>query len=155
MASISFNDSTGITGAAGVVTLDNGLTAVATPTGTNGPGSRFTDWVPFQRPIGPRAVSLGTGVPSQYRFRTDYGASFSLLDIPNTSMTAMLRTQDWMLRGNAVTVATGDASARSYTAYLAPEGDIQIALQDKALLLYSMTFVVINSSAAAMLCIYD
>lgn len=155
MASISFNDSTGVTGAAGVVTLDNGTTAISTPTGTNGPGSRFADWTPFQRPIGPRAVSLGTGVPTQYRFRTDYGASFGMTDIPNTSMTAMLRTQDWLLRGNAVTVTTGDASLRTYTAYLAPEGDVQIALQDKAVLLYSMTFVLINSAAAPMLCIYD
>jgi len=150
VASLSFNDSAGVTGAAGVVTLDNGMTAAAIA-----PASRFADWVPFQRPIGPRAVSLGTGVPSQFRFRTDYGASFGITDIPNTSMTAMLRTQDWLLRGNAVTVTTGDAASRTYTAYLAPEGDVQIALQDKAVLLYSMTFVLINSAAAPMLCLYD
>jgi hypothetical protein len=150
MASISFNDAAGVTGTAGTVTLDNGTTGIST-----GVGSRFADWVPFQRPIGPRAVSLGTGVPSQFRFRTDYGASFGLTDIPNTSMTAMLRTQDWLLRGNAVTVTTGDAGSRTYTAYLAPEGDVGITLQDKAVLLYSMTFVLINSAAAPMLCLYD
>lgn len=152
MASISFTDSLGVTGAAGTVTLDNGTTGMSL-----GVGSRFADWIPFQRPIGPRAVSLGTGVPTQFRFRTDYGASFAMNDIPNTSMTAMLRTQDWLLRGNAVTVATGDSGSpsRTYTAYLAPEGDVQISLQDKAVLLYSMTFVLINSTAAPMLCIYD
>jgi hypothetical protein len=150
MASLSFNDSAGVTGAIGTVTLDNGMTAASIA-----PASRFADWTPFQRPIGPRAVSLGTGVPSQFRFRTDYGASFAINDIPNTSMTAMLRTQDWLLRGNAITVTTSDNASRTYTAYLAPEGDVGIALQDKALLLYSMTFVLINSAAAPMLCLYD
>lgn len=150
MASLSFNDSAGVTGAAGVVTLDNGTTGMSL-----GVGSRFADWTPFQRPIGPRAVSLGTGVPSQFRFRTDYGASFTMNDLPNSEMTDMLRTQDWLLRGNAITVTTGDAGSRTYTAYLAPEGDVGITLQDKALLLYSMTFVLINSAAAPMLCLYD
>lgn len=150
MASLSFNDAAGITGAAGVVTLDNGTTGIST-----GVGSRFADWTPFQKPIGPRVPALGTGVPYQFRFRTDYGASFSMTDIPNTNMTAMLRTQEWLLRGNAITVTTGDASLRTYTAYLAPEGDVSLALQDKNLLLYSMSFVLINSAAAPMLCIYD
>lgn len=150
MASLSFNDASGVTGTAGTVTLDNGMTASAIA-----PASRFADWVPFQRPIGPRVTSLGTGIPSQFRFRTDYGASFTINDIPNTSMTAMLRTQDWLLRGNAITVTTSDAGSRTYTAYLAPEGDVSIALQDKTALLYSMTFVLINSAAAPMLCLYD
>jgi hypothetical protein len=150
MASISFNDASGVTGAAGVVTLTNDTTSISL-----GVGSRFADWTPFQRPIGPRVPALGTGVPYQFRFRTDYGASFSMTDIPNTNMTQMLRTQEWLLRGNAITVTTSDASARTYTAYLAPEGDIALTLQDKNLLLYSMSFVLINSAAAPMLCIYD
>lgn len=145
MATIVFNDG------GGSVTLDNGTTAIS-----NGVGSRFADWVPFQRPIGPRVTAIGTGVPYQFRFRTDYGASFSMTDIPNTKMSDMLRCQAWLLNGNAVTVNTGDASSRSYaTCYLAPDGDITITLQDKNLLLYSMSFVLINSAASAMLCIYD
>lgn len=152
MASISFTDSAGITGAAGTVTLDNGMTAIA-----QGYGSRFADWVPFQRPIGARAVALGSGVPSFYRFRTDYGASFTINDIPAAEMVDMLRTQDWLMQGLAVTVATGDTGSpsRSYTAYLAPEGEVTITLQDKTALLYSMSFTLINSAAAPMLCIYD
>jgi hypothetical protein len=150
VASLSFNDSAGVTGAAGVVTLDNGMTAAAIA-----PASRFADWVSFQRPVGPRVVSLGTGVPSQFRFRTDYGASFTMNDIPNTSVTAMLRTQEWLLRGNAITVTTSDNASRTYTAYLAPDGDVTITLQDKTALLYSMTFVLINSAAAPMPCVYD
>lgn len=144
MATIVFTDGTGS------VTLDNSTTGVSL-----GVGSRFADWTPFQKPIGPRVPALGTGVPYQFRFRTDYGASFSMTDIPNTSMASMLRCQEWLLRGNSVTVNTGDNAARSYTAYLAPDGDVSITLQDKNLLLYSMSFTLINASAAAMLCIYD
>jgi len=96
-----------------------------------------------------------TGMSSQFRFRTDYGASFAMTDIPNTKMSDMLRCQAWLLTGGAVTVNTGDNATRSYTAYLAPDGDIGITLQDKNVLLYAMTFVLINSAAASMLCIYD
>lgn len=147
MATITFTDGTG------AVTLDNGTTSIST-----GVGSRFADWTPFQKPIGPRVPALGTGRPYQFRFRTDYGASFSLTDIPNTKMSDMLRCQEWLLRGESVTVNTGDAASRSYTTcYLAPDGDVTITLQDKNLLLYSMSFVLINGAAspAAMLCLYD
>ena len=144
MATIVFNDG------GGSVTLDNGTTGMS-----SGVGSRFADWVPFQKPIGPRVTALGTGVPYQFRFRTDYGASFAMTDIPNTKMSDMLRCQAWLLTGGAVTVNTGDNATRSYTAYLAPDGNIGITLQDKNVLLYAMTFVLINSAAASMLCIYD
>lgn len=144
MATIVFNDG------GGSVTLDNGTTAMS-----SGVGSRFADWMPFQKPIGPRVTALGTGVPYQFRFRTDYGASFAMTDIPNTKMSDMLRCQAWLLNGGSVTVNTGDNASRTYTAYLAPEGDVTITLQDKNVLLYAMTFVLINSAAASMLCIYD
>ena len=147
MATITFTDGTG------AATLDNSTTGIST-----GVGSRFADWTPVQRPIGPRVPALGTGRPYQFRFRTDYGASFTMTDIPNTSMATMLRCQEWLLRGEAVTVNTGDAASRSYaTCYLAPDGDVTITLQDKNLLLYSMSFTLINGAASpsAMLCLYD
>lgn len=145
MASITFNDGTS-------TTLDNGTTGIS-----DGVGSRFSDWVPFQRPVGPAVTALGTGARYQYAFRTDFGASFSMLDIPNTSMSVMLRLQAHLLGGGTVSVATGDSALRTYTTCcLAPEGDVTIALQDKALLLYSMSFVLINiaSTPAAMICEY-
>lgn len=147
MATITFTDGTG------AVTLDNGTTGMS-----NGVGSRFADWTPFQKPIGPRVPALGTGRPYQFRFRTDFGASFSITDIPNTKMSDMLRCQEWLLRGESVAVNTGDNASRAYaTCYLAPDGDVTITLQDKNLLLYSMSFVLINGAASpsAMLCIYD
>lgn len=145
MASIVFND--GVS-----TTLDNGTTGFQ-----GGVGSRFTDWTPFQRPIGPAVTALGTGQRYQYAFRTDYGASFSMMDIPNTSMAVMLRLQSHLVGGGTCTVNTGDSASRSYTTCcLAPDGDVTITLQDKGLLLYSMSFVLINvaASPAAMICEY-
>ena len=146
MASITFNDGTS-------ATLDNGTTAIA-----SGVGSRFADWVPFQRPVGAAAVALGTGARSMFTFRTDYGASFTMNDIPNTSMATMLRCQAHLLGGGTVSVATGDNASWTYaTCCLAPDGDVTITLTDKTALLYSMSFTLINiaGSPSAMLCIYD
>lgn len=144
MASITFDDGTS-------ATLDNGMTAIS-----NGVGSRFADWTPFQRPIGPAVTALGTGARYQYAFRTDYGASFTMNDIPNTSMGTMLRLQAHLLGGGTCTVTVDDGTNGPYTCCVAPDGDVSITLQDKNLLLYSMSFTVINiaSSPTAMLCQY-
>ncbi len=145
MASIVFND--GVS-----TTFDNGTTGIS-----GGVGSRFADWTPFQRPIGPAVTALGTGQRYQYAFRTDYGASFNMMDIPNTSMAVMLRLQSHLVGGGTCTVNTGDSASRSYaTCCLAPDGDVAIALQDKGLLLYSMSFAVINVAASpvSMICEY-
>lgn len=154
MAYITFTD------AGGAVTLTNGMEAVATnnPLLKDGPGSRFADWMPFQRPIGAAAVSLGTGARSMFTFRTDYGASFTMNDIPNTKMDDMLRCQAHLLGGGTVAVYTTDSSSRTYaTCCLAPDGDVGITLQDKNVLTYSMSFTLINiaGSPSAMLCIYS
>lgn len=156
MAYITFTDS------GGSVTLTNGLEAVSTnnPLLKDGPGSRFADWTPFQRPIGAAAVALGTGARSMFTFRTDYGATFTLNDIPNTKMSDMLRCQAHLLSGGTVGVYTTDSGSpsRSYaTCCLAPNGDVGITLQDKNVLTYSMTFSLINidASPTAMLCIYS
>jgi hypothetical protein len=145
MASITFNDGTS-------ATLDNGMTAIA-----GGVGSRFADWTPFQRPIGPAVTALGTGARYQFAFRTDYGASFTMNDIPNSSMSIMLRLEAHLLGGGTVSVATGDSASRTYaTCCLAPDAGVDITLQDKAELRYSMSFTLINIAASpgAMLCIY-
>ena len=145
MAFISFNDGS-------AATLSNGMTGIAA-----GVGSRFTDWVPFQKPIGAAAVALGTGARSMYTFRTDYGASFAITEIPNTSMSIMLRLQAHLLNGGTVSVSTGDTASRTYpTCCLAPEGEVTITLVDKATLRYSMTFTLINVavSPTAMICEY-
>jgi hypothetical protein len=144
LASITFTD------AGGTATLDNGLTAIA-----GGLGSRFTGWVPFQRPIGPMATALGTGRGTRFIFRTDYGASFTINELPNTAMATMLRLQAHLLAGGLVTVTTGDAANRTYTnCCLTPDGDVTIEMQDSTLLTYSMSFTLLNLGGAAMLCEY-
>lgn len=144
MASITFTD--GI----GTATLDNGLTATA-----GGLGSRFANWTPFQRPVGSQATALGTGRLFRFVFRTDYGASFSIRDIPNTTMATMLRLQAHLQAGGTVTVTTGDSASRTYTnCSLAPEGDVTISMTDPTALLYTMELAVINLGGSQMLCEY-
>lgn len=148
MAYIKFNDG----GVGAPITLDNGTRSIS-----GGAGSRFVDWNPIQRPVGPAVTALGTGRRYQYAFRTDYGASFSMTDIPNTKMSDMLRCQAHLVGGGLVEVWTEDSGGRNYTSCcLAPEGDVTIALSDKSALLYTMTFAVINvaASPSAMLCQY-
>lgn len=143
MASITFNDGTSST-------LDNGLTSVG-----GAVGSRFNGWTPRTIPIGPTATALGTGARTQFIFRTDYGASFTMDEIPNTSLSVALRLQRHLLSGGVVTVTTGDSASRTYTnCVIAPDGDVTLVLSNPAELLYSMSFSVINLSGAAMLCEY-
>ena len=78
MASITFNDGSS-------ATLDNGLTGVAA-----GVGSRFATWTPFTRRVGERAVTLATGASFAFTFRIDYGASFEMRDLPNTTQSVAL-----------------------------------------------------------------
>jgi hypothetical protein len=105
--------------------------------------------------MGPVATALGTGRPFRFVFRTDYGASFGMREIPNTSMPTMLRLQAHLLIGGLVTVTTGDNASRVYSsACLAPESDVSIALQDATALLYEMQFTLINLAGAPMLCEY-
>jgi hypothetical protein len=144
LASLTFTD------LSGAATLDNGLTTIA-----DGLASRFSNWVPFQRPIGPMGTSLGTGRGTRFIFRTDFGASFSIRELPNTAMPTMLRLQAHLLAGGLVTVTTGDATNRTYTdCCLAPDGDVTIEMQDTTLLTYTMNFTLLNLGGAAMLCEY-
>ena len=143
MASVTFNDGTS-------ATLDNGLTLVGGAT-----GSRFRSWTPRTIPVGPTATALGTGARTQFIFRTDYGASFTMDEIPNTSLSVALRLQRHLLAGGIITVTTGDASARVYNnCVLSPGGDVSLTLSNPQELLYSMAFDVINQGGTAMLCEY-
>ena len=144
MASITFND-----GAA--ATLDNGLTAIA-----SGVGSRFANWTPFTRKHGAAATSLATGARSMFTFRTEYGATFELRDIPNTTLPVVLRLKRHLEGGGTCTVNTGDGAAHSYaTCGLAPDSAVGLSLADPANLLYTLSLSLINLGAASdMLCEY-
>ena len=144
MASITFNDGTS-------ATLDNGLTSTA-----GGVGSRFASWVPFTRRVGERAVTLATGASFAFTFRIDYGASFQMRDLPNSTQSVALRLIRHLQGGGTCTVTTGDAASRTYTTCsLDPNGDVTLEFQDATFLTYTMNLSLINLSGADMLCLYD
>ena len=145
MASITFTDGTG------AATLDNGLTGSA-----GGVGSRFAEWVPFTRRVGERATALGTGASYAFTFRIDYGATFTMRDLPNTGLAIALRLVRHLEGGGTCTVTTSDAASRAYTTCsIDPEGQSPaLAFQDAQFLTYSLSLSLINLSGADMLCEY-
>lgn len=144
MASVSFNDGS-------AATLTNGMTGIGA-----GVGSRFASWVPFTKKVGESATVLATGARAMFVFRTDYGATFELRDIPNTSLDVVLRLIRHLQNGGTCTVTTGDTASRVYaTCGLAPDTDPALAFADPNLLTYSLSLSLINLGAASdMLCVY-
>jgi hypothetical protein len=143
MASITFTDTTG------AATLQS-----AWPSSIN----RFNSWVPFSRPIGEGANRLSNGQRHQFRFRTDYGASFEIRGIANTDVDIALRLQEHLLGdGNTCTVTTGDASSRVYTTCaLAPGTEPELSGPDPETLEYTLSLTVIDvaTTPTPMLCEY-
>lgn len=135
------------------IAFNDGSAATLT-NGKNAPGDRFANWVPLPETSASRVVCLGTGLHAEWRFRTDYGASFQLDYIPDTSLDIVDRLVRWLLSGGTCTVTTGDASAHVYTCTLFPEFMPTLAQQDRQLNEFTLTLKLRNSSAAAMLCIY-
>lgn len=145
MASITFNDGTS-------ATLDNGTTAVAA-----GVGSRFASWVPWTRKVGESAVVLATGARNAFTFRTDYGASFTMRDLPNSTQSVALRLIRHLAIGGTITVTTGDSASRTYNnCALDPQAEPPaLEFQDATFLTYSLTLSVVNLAGADMLCTYS
>jgi len=137
MAYITFND-----GAA--AQLDNGLRNTAA-----GVGSRFTGWVPVTVPVGPARANLGTGAITMFRFRTDFGATFSLQEIPLTMVSVADRLRAHLLNGGTCAVFTEDATARSYaTCGLMPETQPELTQEDAGGFLYTLSLSLINLAAS-------
>lgn len=136
----------------GTALLSNGMTIVA-----GGVGARFRGWVPFTRPIGPMETALGTGRSYRFAFRTDYGASFAMDEIPNTSLDIALRLMAHLLNGGLCEVSTGDLATRVYPyCAIAPGTEPELVLQDPTTLHYSLSLSLINvdPTPGPMLCIY-
>lgn len=147
MAYITFTDGTG------AATLDNGLRLVG-----GGVGSRFSGWVPTTIPVGATATALGTGARTMFRFRTDYGATFELRNIPVASVAIADRLRAHLLQGGTCAVYTEDAAARTYaTCGLAPEATPELSQSDGGLFLYTLSLALINlaTPAVAMRCEYE
>lgn len=137
MASISFNDGTALV-------LDNGLTSVA-----SGVGSRFANWVPITVPYGPSRDALGTGQRYMFKFRTDYGASFEIREIPIANAYIADRLRTHLLNGGTCAVTTGDSSSRTYaTCGLMPGTTPEISQQNPNDITFSMRLSLIDLSAS-------
>lgn len=145
MAYITFTDG------GGAVTFSNGLGSIA-----GGTAGRFRGWTPTQMPVGPAVTALGTGRRYQFAFRTDYGASFAIEEVPVTSLPDALRLQAHLLGGGTVAVYTTDAASRTYSSCcLAPDATVGIEMTDPALLLYTVRLSLINLGGTQMLCDYS
>lgn len=121
------------------------------------PADRFRNWTPYQRPIGEGAHGLGDGQRYQYQFRTDHGASLEMPGIVNTDLAIALRFQAHLLGGGVCEVRTEDTLASVYpTCGLAPDGDVEITLEDRAMLEYTVRVTVIDVAASPvpMVCEY-
>lgn len=143
MASIAFTDSTG------AATLQS-----AWPS----PANKFNAWTPYSRPVGEGANKLSDGQRHQFRFRTDYTASFEVRGIANTDVDIALRLCEHLLGdGNTCALTTGDASSRTYaTVALAPGTEPELTLSDPQTLEYTLSLTVVNvaTTPAPMLCEY-
>lgn len=119
--------------------------------------SVFTDWVPFQRSVGPRHTALGTGIPYKYGHRTDYGATFRLEHIAMHDADTAARLLRHLENGGSVTVNTDDMDGNVYTAYIAEDGDTDGALtrMGAPLVEYVLDLKLINAAGAPMTCLYD
>ena len=115
---------------------------------------RLGNWSPVPDDIGPLAPALGNGIGEQWIFRTDYSVSFEIANIPASSLGDLQRLRLWLRRGNTMTVNTNDLSARSYTVLLKEGSATPSWVLDRALLEYTVSFEVVNTSAAPMICIY-
>lgn len=147
MGYIRFVDETG------TVDFSNGLESVA-----SGVGARFRGWTPFVRPVGPVETALGTGRPYQFVFRTDYGARFSIDEIPVTSLDDAVRLESWLIRGGSCIVFTSDSAGRTYNVCVLAPGTVpSISQQDPNELTYRFEVSLINvdDAPSAMLCEYS
>ena len=145
------------------IMFTDGIGAATLTNGKPTPADRFTGWVTKSLPVGDSANRQSDGALTRLRYRTDYGASFSLTMIP-VATTGGQRLVDiadrlifWLLNGGTCTVNTGDAESNSYaTCGLMPGTTPTLALSDKRNLEYTLTLDLINlaGSPVRMVCHY-
>lgn len=140
MAYITFTDEVGS------VTL--------TPSYPSGPARRFRNWTPDAKPVGPRVFALGTARPYEFRFRTDYIASFEIPGILPSQHEDFMRFKLWALKGCSFEVYTEDSADRYYECRIAPETEPSIQLEDNAMLEYTISLTARAITNVPMICTY-
>jgi hypothetical protein len=140
----------------GTITFTDTDGAVTFSNGTTGPMSRFSEWTPDVIRVSDSQVALGTGVTYEYLFRQDFAARFRIEHIPLAQILNYHRFKRWALAGNTFTVNTLDKSNRSYLCRIFPGSDLELEMEDRVLLEYSLEVYVISAenSPAPMRCEY-
>lgn len=141
MATITFNDGSGSQ------TIDSAWAF---------PANRFNNWTPKPAKIGERRHAVGDGTRYQWSHRTDYGASFQLDGIANSS-TNQDKLQDfklWADAGGTFTVTTTDSSSNVYTTCGMAPGAVVEIVPDRKRKSLSLVLDVINLAGAQMICAY-
>ncbi len=136
------------------IAFTDGTGAASLTNGKNTYGDRFRNWVPMPELESSRVTGLGTGAIHEWRFRTDYGASFELPYIPASSLDIVDRLIVHLLGGGSVTVNTGDSASHSYTCTLFPGFTPALVLDDRVLMEYTLSLKLRNSGNAVMRCLY-
>lgn len=138
----------------GAATLKNGKTS---------PADRFANWVPMSRDVGDSAPRMSDGAITMFVYRTDYGASFELRNIPIAAVggVRLVEVADrlirHLLRGGQCAVNTGDSASSAYaTCGLMPGTTPSLSQSNPKLLEYSLSLSLINlaGSPVAMVCRY-
>lgn len=133
MAKITFTDDVG------TATLQSAQPA---------PANRFRNWVPITRPIGTSLPRQSDGHLYTFTTRIQYGASFELHGISGIGVGSMVEIADrlryWLMAGGECHVYTEDYAGDQYDCTLMPDSQIQIRLEDSALLEYMMSLSLIN-----------
>lgn len=145
------------------ITFTDGVGAATLTNGKPTPGDRLSSFVPLTKPVGDSVSRQSDGAISMFVFRTDYGASFTLTQIP-VATTGGVRLVDiaarliaWLMLGGTCVVNTGDVGSASYaTCGLMPGTTPTLQLADRVNLEYTLSLSLINLAASpvAMVCHY-
>lgn len=120
----------------------------------DGPARRFRNWTPDAKAIGPRVFALGTARPYEFRFRTDYTASFEIPGILPSQHEDFMRFKLWAMKGCIFEVYTEDSDNHYYECRIAPETEPQMQLEDSAMLEYAISVSVRTLAGTPMICNY-
>lgn len=127
------------------------------------PGDRLANWTPLTTPIGDTATRMSDGALSMFAYRTDYGASFELPQIPVAKIGGERladyadRLVMWLKQGGTCILLTGDVEQNGYSPVgLMPGAAPSLALTDKVNLEYTLRVALVNLAASPvrMVCHY-
>ena len=120
----------------------------------SGTAGRFASWVPMPVRDASRVPMLAGGI-AEWKYRTDYCATFKLEYIKRTDLDLVDRLIQQLLSGGQITVNTGDASSHSYTCTLQPDTMPTLEMMsDRRDLEYVLTLSVRSTGTSPMVCEY-